>query len=355
MKVPMEVINIIHIIPTNSGGGAEKLVNSWLLKKTYRYNEKEFCHYSITLDERMKGFLSILRLAIKSLLLINSIKRKSESRVILHAHLTYGIYATWLVSLLKPLDIILTEHNTTNRRRKLYFWPIEYIVYSRFRCFVCISEAVKESLNNWLRFQPKEKFNVVYNGIILPKVKPVSRFINNRPLRILSIGSLTRQKGYDVAINHLFSHTEFSIDYKILGEGPEMNSIISLIDGLPSNKLIRVSLMGYQEDVGSFLNSSDILLLPSRWEGFGLVVIEALSFGVPVVASNVDGVNELVENSDFFRLFHLDSRDSLWNELKYMRDMLRNDDLSLREDAIKVANKYSFENMISGYNKIYEP
>jgi glycosyltransferase involved in cell wall biosynthesis len=107
----------------------------------------------------------------------------------------------------------------------------------------------------------------------------------------LAVSRLTAQKGVDVAIRALPS-LPGDIVLVVLGEGPERESLEQLARELGIER--RVFLLGRVPDVAAWLRRADVFVHPARWEGFGLAVLEAMLAGLPVVATNVSSLPELV-------------------------------------------------------------
>jgi glycosyltransferase involved in cell wall biosynthesis len=95
----------------------------------------------------------------------------------------------------------------------------------------------------------------------------------------------------------------------VLGEGPERASLEALARGLGVEN--RLFLPGRVPDVASWLRRASVYVQPSRWEGFGLAVLEAMVCGLPVVATRVSSLPELVADGDTGVLVPPDDPDSL--------------------------------------------
>lgn len=121
----------------------------------------------------------------------------------------------------------------------------------------------------------------------------------NKPWNIIAIGRLHKQKGFDILIKSIPAVLEkySQMTLEIYGDGPEKNSLESIIKSL--NLEGRVKLCGWSEDPFRDASSVDLFVLSSRWEGFGNVVVEALSHGVPCVVTNcMYGPSEIINSND---------------------------------------------------------
>jgi glycosyltransferase involved in cell wall biosynthesis len=112
---------------------------------------------------------------------------------------------------------------------------------------------------------------------------------------LLAVSRLTHQKGMDVAIRALPQLPD-DLVLVVLGEGPERGELERLARGLGVEQ--RVFLLGRVPDVAAWLQRAHVFVHPARWEGFGLGVLEAMLAGLPVVASNVSSLPELVVHGE---------------------------------------------------------
>ena len=113
----------------------------------------------------------------------------------------------------------------------------------------------------------------------------------------VSLGRLTRQKGFDRLIDIWEKVAEKYPDWElhIYGEGAEKKKLMELISDKNLQEFVQINPP--VKDVAKVYQSASLYLMASRFEGFGLVLIEAMSFGLPVIAYNVIGPNELVQNN----------------------------------------------------------
>ena len=112
--------------------------------------------------------------------------------------------------------------------------------------------------------------------------------------RLIQVGSLHPRKGGDLLIEAAARLRDQSLDFSIwlIGEGPSQAEFEGMI--AEASLADRVHLVGHRDDVAEILSASDVAVLSSRQEGMPLSLIEAMSQGLPMVASDVDGVGELV-------------------------------------------------------------
>lgn len=127
--------------------------------------------------------------------------------------------------------------------------------------------------------------NVIYQIPELPMKKEV---IENRPIRLGFVGRLTEEKGLEDLLESLsILKNKFPLELHIAGSGPDQSKINDLSEKLGVSSLVFFS--GWVDDIQSWMSSIDLIVVPSRAESFGMVVLEAAAYGYPVIASDVDG------------------------------------------------------------------
>lgn len=145
---------------------------------------------------------------------------------------------------------------------------------------------------------PKERIKVIHNGIRITETgSEVQEKPNPVPV-IGSLGRLEREKGHDFLIDvaALLRHRGVSFRMCIGGEGSQRETLLqnSKEKGVSAN----VEMVGFVQDATAFLRGIDVFVMPSRWEGFGNVLIEAMMCKKPLVGWNHSGIPELIVNGE---------------------------------------------------------
>lgn len=354
----MIIPSVIHVVPAPDHGGAERLVRELTHRLPTHGVEAQAIYYSnprgVELSDRelnlglrsVRGW-SALR-AVRDAL---QKQANDSSACIVHAHLTWPLYHLALLSREIDGPIAFTEHNTHNRRRR-HWWlrPLERTVYRRYDQLIAISDGVQEALMEWLGDRDlSARIDTIYNG---SRMLPLQ---HRRPrlagvARLVSIGSLNSRKGFDVALRAIARLGNKVERYTILGEGPERERLERLVQELGLKD--KVQLPGHCDEVAAYLYEADLGLIPSRWEGFGLVAVEALSTGLPLVASDVPGLRSIVAYCEAVVLAAPDNVTELQNRLRYAIDnMVRRDDVASAARAR--AEQYTIETMVARYADMY--
>jgi glycosyltransferase involved in cell wall biosynthesis len=125
---------------------------------------------------------------------------------------------------------------------------------------------------------------------------------------LLAVARLTDQKGIDLAIRALATLPDDTV-LVVLGDGPERATLVRLARELGLER--RVFLLGRVPDVGAWLGRATVLVHPARWEGFGLAVLEAMLASLPVVATNVSALPELIVDGESGVLVQPDDAEAL--------------------------------------------
>lgn len=171
---------------------------------------------------------------------------------------------------------------------------------------IAVSEAVKEWALRELHLSAR-KIKVIYNGVDVKSMNSDSgahAFLKEReglkggqPI-ITCVGRLHEQKNHDCLLRAAKSLLDRGVEaqYLLIGDGPLEDDLTALAKELGIED--RVHFMGLRDDVADLLVISDLFVLPSMWEGFGIAIIEAMAAGAPVVASDVDGIQEIVNHGE---------------------------------------------------------
>ncbi|MBU6339131.1 MAG: glycosyltransferase family 4 protein [Rickettsiales bacterium] len=192
---------------------------------------------------------------------------------------------------------------------------------------------------------------VIHNAIDLAGAVNELNPINLKEKKIIKIGLMARfdrTKGFTYAIKSIKNLTKISdkkFILKIAGTGYYENELRNLVKELQLEE--HVEFCGWVKDKKEFFNSIDIFCLPSEEETFGLVLLEAMKYGKPIIATNTDGAKEILQNRkdslvvDIEPLQSLDSRIS--DAVIEMIDDSNLVNLMVKNAAIKVREKFSYE------------
>jgi glycosyltransferase involved in cell wall biosynthesis len=144
----------------------------------------------------------------------------------------------------------------------------------------------------------KDKIEVVYNGIDFGKLNcNYSTPITNEILVLGSVGRLHEVKGFDLLVEGISKIEDKKTILHIWGEGEERKNLEHLIKSLDLNERVILKGSGYSVGMREIIKDIDIYVQPSRSEGFGLAVAEAMGCGVPVVVTPAGSLPEIVQHN----------------------------------------------------------
>lgn len=356
-------MQIIHVIGSLKIGGAEKLLKDLLpeLKK------KEIDLSLLVIGSGNPVFIEYLeKIGIKIILLnksniynplnIFSIYNSLKNYKYIHVHLFPSLYFISFTKLLDPKKILFyTEHNTKNKRRdKWYLKYLEVFLYNRYSKIISISKDTQINLKEWLSIEKGlERFCVIENGVNLEEyasaLPAVLKESKNKRI-ILMVSRFSEQKDHLSVIKafKIVANKRNNVHLCFVGEGKtliEMKKIVEV-------NLLRdvVSFLGARNDVPNLIALSDIGLQSSYWEGFGLTAVEFMASGTPIIASDVKGLSEVVQNGGL--LF----KPGDYNDLAKIILMLLDDECfyqKISTQGTKKSQLYSCKKMANSYYDVY--
>lgn len=279
---------------------------------------------------------------------------------LIHAHnATAWFYGTW-ASILTGVPIVYTEHDRSfpTPLRLKYF---HYFFGKYATAVIAVSKAVKGNLE---KYEHIKNAKVIYNGIDPDLFKPASieekvlkkkqLGLNKNDFVLGNVGRMDYWKNQRILIEILPDLKKISPQIKLIlvGGGEEEGNLKkSAIKKGVKNDVI---FLGQRSDVNQILKAFDIFVFPSLTEGLPLVVIEAMATGLPIVASHVGGIPELVVNGETGFLVSPTSKE----EIKETIIKLLNNP-KLRKEMGQIARKrfethFSLPQMVQKYIEVYE-
>ena len=212
---------------------------------------------------------------------------------VIHAHyaVPQGLLGVLLKKIKKrPLVVTLHGSDVTVLGRNPLTRPLVAYVLKEADRVITVSDYLRKEA---LRIGGSgEKVRVIHGGVS-PGKRPRKEAGDKNT--VLFIGALVKQKGADVLVEAFKRVMEkHKAELLIVGDGPERESLERLCRGLG----VAAEFSGYVEDTEEVLRKSSVLVLPSREEGFGLVLLEAMAAGVPVVATRVGGIPEIIADGE---------------------------------------------------------
>lgn len=184
---------------------------------------------------------------------------------------------------------------------------------------------------------------VIYNPLTIKS--DFSEYKNNKTF--LAVGRFSHQaKGFDILIKAFALFAKNNQDWKlsIVGDGPEKNYYYSLIEKYELTS--RITLHPFTKKVEDHFKSASVFVLSSRWEGMPLVLLEALSYGLPIISSDIPIAKELIKDKDFSIIFENKNIVDLYYKMQEMSNKDDKDLMSMSNSAITYVKEFSVNKIV---------
>lgn len=278
---------------------------------------------------------------------------RRERPDLIHSHL-FGDCIARPAAMLNGSAIISTEHNI-NLTEPFAIFFLKRVSGWYLKATIAVSAAVRTYMIKRYHIKPERTF-VIHNGIDISLFDKKEMPLKNEANKVFEIGAVGRldpQKGFDVLIAALRRLSDNGTDFRcrIAGEGKQRPVLERLIKdhGLEA----RVKLIGIEKNIPSFLSELDCFVMPSRWEGFGIAALEAGAASLPVIASAVDGLREIINDKINGLLVMPGDTKALAEALQLLADnpSLRHSyGLALRQ---RIESNFSLTGIARSYEEIY--
>jgi glycosyltransferase involved in cell wall biosynthesis len=269
---------------------------------------------------------------------------------IMHAHFTdYAYYACKLKDI-TGVPLVVTEHsshiNKDNVKKDLY--NIAREAYNKADRLIAVSPSLSKRIN--------KHFNV--NPIFIPNIVDLKVFRYQEKekydsFNFVSIGNLIDIKRMDLTIEAFYEafRNNSKVTLTIFGQGPKRKMLQDLIDRYNLNDQVKLMGLCSREKIAEQFRKTDCFVLASQTETFGVAYIEALSMGVPVIATKCGGPEVFVNKKNGL-LIEVDNKKQLVEAMKYMYNNINRYDR--REIAMETKEKFSPEIIADKIIKVYE-
>lgn len=227
---------------------------------------------------------------------------------LVHVHLFPNQYFAAVAWSLLPKNqrpiLVTTEHNTWNNRRNypIFRW-IDRTFYAPYSAIFSISHQTEVNLNSWLRSRKLAKrVKTIVNGIDIEKFRNAENClaeampIDPEARYVVMVARMTHPKDPFTLI-HAIAHCPAKIHAVYIGDGDMLEAMAALSRELGIEH--RIHCLGVRQNVPELLKGCHIGVLSTHWDGFGLVAVEYMAAGLPVLASDVDGLRDVVGNPDY--------------------------------------------------------
>jgi len=283
---------------------------------------------------------------------------KSQSPHLLQTFLFHANIVGRIAARRAGVEFVSSGIRVAEQRHRWHLW-VDRLTDRLVDRHVCVSRSVARFSETRARL-PAEKLAVIPNGV------DVLRFTKRQPAELVSlgipagcpvatyVGRLDRQKGLPWLIETAPEWLRRLPEGRLLlvGKGPLRPKLERLCR--LAGVFDRVHFAGYRHDVPEILAASDLLILPSAWEGMPNVVLEAMAAELPVVATRVEGVEELLgSGTDTQTVRYGDSQTLAEKIVRIMKDRETGARLGV-ENRRRAQQNFQLPSMVNAYEDLWE-
>jgi len=278
---------------------------------------------------------------------------------IVHTHLGGDFYGRLAAKIINTPLILSTEHNINKDENIIFSFFKQLAIKISGKKVVAVSEAVKKDAIS--RYNLKsENITVILNGVEVDKFLKMAKNHQNNSKEINkhqtvfygTMGRLSPQKGHLILLE-TWKNLKNEADCSIAGTGPLKRALIQKIK--EENLENKVKLIGPVSDPAAFLNSLDAFIFPSIWEGLGIVLLEAGLIGLPIIASEVDGITEIINNNNGW-LVPAKNPKALADKIDWLSANLDNELVIAKTEKLRndIINNFDIKKITEKYQELYQ-
>ena len=353
MKNGKQKNNILHISRTMDIGGAERIVYQLATDLKDEFDQVHVASTGGLWEEKLaeNGIQHHRILDVDSkqpatvLKILASLSRiiKENEITLVHTHHRMAAFYIRLLQLRHPKLIhVYTAHNVFKDKLPLYKFALGKAHA------IAVGEAVSENLKTDVGIKDT---TVIYNGVLMEESQDtVSEIVRTPGVKIGCIARLSEQKGLTYLIEAMSLVTNPSVSLFIVGDGELKNVLIDQTKKLGLEE--RIHFLGYRSDVVECINSFDFLVSSSIYEGLALSVIETFLNSKTIVATDIPGINEIVNETNGLLVpvknpnAMAQAIDKLAGEVKFREKLAK-------KARLDYESKYSYSSFINNYKQFY--
>lgn len=353
-------IKILYIIPSLSSGGAERFI----LDLIYNLNKDVF-EPSLLMFNGGGFFLNELNETGINYNILNKKYKidllnfykifkyiKNSKPDIVHTQLGGDVYGKIAAKLAGIKKIVSTEQNVNINDNKIIFFLKRWTASFSDK-IIAISGAVRDDLiKNYS--VPRDKIDLIFNGLNLSRFSARSRSEKKEGEVVFgSVGRLSEQKNFSLLLKALSRFKNEKFKCLIVGTGDLRGELEGEAFSLELEN--KVFFLGEKKDIPGFLSELDFFVLPSKWEGLGVVLLEAGSLSLPVLASATGGILDVIKDNETGVLFENNNLNDLISKLNYFFDKNNHRKLeSLGKNLHRlILGKFDIKKIAKKYENMY--
>lgn len=276
---------------------------------------------------------------------------KKERPEVVHTHIYAARYALPVAAFCGIPKKIHTVHNIAQQEQAKAGKIVNKFMFKH--CGVvpaALSEEVKKTVEEVYKLSA-EKIPVIFNGVDLSNCKVKEDYTKRDEFKIVHIGRFMDVKNHAMILKTfaLFAKQHTDAKLQLIGDGELRKDMEQLAQELGVEN--SVEFAGLQSNVYPWLHDADIFILPSKFEGMPMTLIEAMGTGLPIIASAVGGVPDMLTDGENAMLIKPESKQLLASlEMLYYDESIRR---VLGQKALQRSLAFSSETMAQRYIEIY--
>lgn len=368
---------VLHVIFSESAGGIQKLVadlakfsdsskfdvsiltiledKNWIFKEEIEKAGIKIYSTGISISQgnspnKLKRYFYQIKAIIRTWKLLKSLKP-----TIIHTH-SEALIITFIPLILTKIPIkVHTIHSIIKGPGLLSLQILTHLEKIGIKFLNIIPVAVSKDIAKKARIAykiPKDPL-VIYNGIDVEKFLVKKPKIKRGKLILINVGRFEDQKNHKLLIE-AFSEAikKFpKLELWLVGNGSLKPKIEQLVEQKYLTK--KVKFLGIRKDVNKLLSQSDIFVLSSKWESFGIVLVEAMAAGVPIISTDVNVTDEILEKGKAGIIVpNQDERKLSEAIVSLAKDINKRKHLSKHGQEVAI-KKFDIRKSVKEYEKVY--
>lgn len=352
-------MKIIQVIPFLGLGGAETMCENLvyeLVKMGHEVKIISLYYKETAITQRIEACgIEIIYLHKKGGLDISLLKKlyevfKYEKPDVIHTHIYTAKYVFPIATKLR-IKVVHTVHSIATKELSPFWRRFNKYFFKKFDVVpVALSENIKKTILDEYKFD-ENSVPVVLNGIDLSKCRVKENYGIKGNFKIVHVGSFLEVKNHIGLIDafEIFHSKYQDSELHLIGDGERRPLIEQMVK--EKNLSEAVVFHGLQSNVHAFLHDMDVFTLPSLYEGIPMTLIEAMGTGLPIVATKVGGIPDMLVDEENALLVENECSTISVAYEKYFRyaDLREKHGKKARE----VSPKFSSYNMACEYEKLY--
>lgn len=294
-------MKIMQIIPSLEVGGAETMcegLSEMLKQQGQTVTVVSLYRLGTPVSQRLQAAgIRLVFLDKKpglDLLCIPRLRKliRAEKPDVIHVHL-YALKYAGIAAMGMKIPMVQTIHNVASYDAE-HDKSINQMLYKSGRVTpVSLSREIQKTVTEFYGLSESET-PVIYNGIDLNRCIPKEDYALRQPPEIIHVGRFWEQKNHACMIHavKLLKEQGQPVKLRFFGDGPLMEQTKQL--AAEQGVTDCLEFCGVSDRIFPHLNHADLFILPSKWEGMPMTIIEAMGTGLPVIASDVGGVADMI-------------------------------------------------------------